>query len=111
MPYPGMNKTEVKWMDDCTTAIKGVNKKTGKPYTPGEKIAICKSQMMKSKGAEFTGIDKDIFDKIESLELKVVAQLLRNKRARNVVQAKATYEALLAKSGYDVDILESLLSK
>jgi hypothetical protein len=111
MPYPGMNKTEVKWMDDCVTAVTGKNKRTGKEYTPGEKIAICRTQYEKSKGAEFTSIDEDILRNIEDLELRVVAQLIRSKRSHNAVGAMATYEVLLAKSGYDITILESLLNK
>jgi hypothetical protein len=107
----GDDAKNTAWMEKCVSSITGKNKRTGKPYTEGERIAICKTQYEKSKGAEFSGIDKDIFDRIESLELKVVAQLLRNRKARNAVSAKSTYEALLAKSGYDIDILESLLNK
>lgn len=55
MPYGLKNeKTEdVKWVEDCINSITGTNKRTGKPYTEGEKIAICKAKRskMKEKGS------------------------------------------------------------
>jgi hypothetical protein len=99
------------WMEKCVSSITGKNKRTGKPYTEGERIAICKTQYEKSKGAEFTSIDEDILRSIENLELRVVAQLFKNKRVYNASGAMAIYEMLLAKSGYDPKILELLLEK
>lgn len=62
----GDTKETDKWMESCVTSIKGTNKKTGKPYTEGDKIAICKATYMKKKEsrsdvAEFDGVvDLDI---------------------------------------------------
>lgn len=38
-----------KKIDDCVKAIKGINKRTGKPYTEDEKWAICTAQHQKGK--------------------------------------------------------------
>ena len=35
------------WLERCVSGIKGTNKRTGKPYTDGDKIAICKAQLKK----------------------------------------------------------------
>jgi hypothetical protein len=50
MPYgiPNETKEQTMWMEHCVSDIHGTNKRTGKPYTEGEKIAICKAQMKKS---------------------------------------------------------------
>jgi len=47
MPYGIKNETpkQTRWMEHCVSGIQGNNKRTGKPYTEGEKIAICKSQL------------------------------------------------------------------
>jgi hypothetical protein len=114
MPYGlkgGDTPEGTKWMEKCVNSITGTNKRTGKPYTEGERIAICKTQYEKSKGAEFISIDEDILRSIEDLQLRVIAQLFRNKRVHNASGAMATYEMLLAKSGYDSKVLELLLDK
>ena len=54
MPYGIKNETpeQTKWMEKCVGSISGTNKRTGKPYTKGEKIAICKVQLKKSGVSE-----------------------------------------------------------
>lgn len=47
MPYPGVSPRLTKKMEDCVSKIRGINKRTGKPYTKGEKIAICHSTIVK----------------------------------------------------------------
>ena len=54
-PYgiKGETPAITKKMEDCVGSITGNNKRTGKPYTKGEKIVICKAAIMKgmdSKG-------------------------------------------------------------
>ena len=39
-------------MEKCVDSIKGTNKRTDKPYTKGEKIAICKVQLKKTGTSE-----------------------------------------------------------
>lgn len=57
MPYGIENETkeQTKWMDGCVGSIKGTNKRTGKPFTKGEKIAICKVQLKKKGSSEAYG--------------------------------------------------------
>jgi hypothetical protein len=54
MPYGIKNETpeQTKWMERCVSGIKGTNKRTGKPYTEGDKIAICKAQLKKTGASE-----------------------------------------------------------
>jgi len=49
MPYgiPDEKPNQTAWMERCVSGIKGTNKRTGKPYTEGDKIAICKAQLKK----------------------------------------------------------------
>lgn len=55
MPYGidkklgGDSPANVAYMENCVKSVKGTNKKTGKPYTKGEKIAICKANLRKKK--------------------------------------------------------------
>jgi len=48
-PYGIKNETpeQTKWVENCVSKITGNNKRTDKPYTKGEKIAICKVQLKK----------------------------------------------------------------
>jgi len=50
MPYGIKDETkeQTKWMENCVSKITGTNKRTDKPYTKGEKIAICKVQLKKT---------------------------------------------------------------
>jgi len=54
MPYGIKNETpeQTKWMEKCVDSITGTNKRTDKPYTKGEKIAICKVQLKKRGSSE-----------------------------------------------------------
>ena len=49
MPYGGTSPAQDKKIEDCVSKISGTNKRTGKPYTKSEKIAICKSRIMKKE--------------------------------------------------------------
>jgi len=40
------------FMERCVNRISGTNKRTGKPYTKGEKIAICKNALKQKKAKE-----------------------------------------------------------
>jgi len=54
MPYGIENETkeQTQWMEKCVGSITGTNKRTDKPYTKGEKIAICKVQLKKKGSSE-----------------------------------------------------------
>lgn len=47
MPYNGETPEETKKIESCVAGITGVNPRTKKPYTKSEKIAICKSSILK----------------------------------------------------------------
>lgn len=55
MPYGtskklgGDSPANVRYMENCVKSVTGKNKRTGKPYTKGEKIAICKSNLRNKK--------------------------------------------------------------
>uniref|UniRef100_A0A6M3LBH8 Uncharacterized protein n=1 Tax=viral metagenome TaxID=1070528 RepID=A0A6M3LBH8_9ZZZZ len=53
-PYgvPNETKEQTQWIEKCVNSITGNNKRTGKPYTKGEKIAICKVQLKKTGTSE-----------------------------------------------------------
>lgn len=58
MPYGIPNETPAitKKMERCISGISGENPQTGKPYTESEKVAICKSQIMKNLSEDVSGI-------------------------------------------------------
>lgn len=55
MPYGideklgGDSKENDAFMESCVARISGNNPRTGKPYTKGEKIAICKTALRNKK--------------------------------------------------------------
>lgn len=55
MPYNverslgGDSEENTKFIEHCVSVIKGKNKRTGKPYTKSEKIAICKYSLKNKK--------------------------------------------------------------
>ena len=49
MPYGGTTPEEDKLIERCVADIKGINKRTNKPYTESEKIAICKAGVLKKR--------------------------------------------------------------
>jgi len=46
MPYSNVPKDLWAKMDRCTEAVSGTNKRTGKPYTKAQKVAICYSRVV-----------------------------------------------------------------
>ena len=50
MPFGGTTPEQDKKIDSCISQISGTNKQTGKPFTQSEKVSICKSQVMGTKG-------------------------------------------------------------
>jgi hypothetical protein len=72
MPYGidkkhgGDSPENVKKMERCVSGISDTNKRTGKPYTKSEKIAICKSRLFKKK-SEAEAI-AELLNKIDELK-------------------------------------------
>jgi ATP-dependent Clp protease, protease subunit len=53
MPYPGVAPKDVPKVDKCIADLSGkINKRTGKPYTKSEKIAICVSSIKKGASSD-----------------------------------------------------------
>jgi hypothetical protein len=50
MPYSNVPKNLWDKMDRCTKDISGLNKRTGKPYTKAQKVAICYSSVVGTSG-------------------------------------------------------------
>lgn len=63
-------------MEKCVAGIKGVNKKTGKPYTEGEKIAICKTSLGFSEDlmVSFSDLEFDEKTKTSTVEILKVGK-------------------------------------
>lgn len=100
----GDTPTSTKWMEDCVTSISGTNKRTGKPYTKGEKIAICKAQYDKKGSSAFEGeasIDPMIFEDISNYKTVYMAKVMK---ALNVGSetAEAMFDVHLARNDYDI---------
>ncbi len=57
MPFGGTTSEQDKKIDSCISQISGTNKKTGKPFTPSEKVAVCKAQVMGVKSYFFTNLE------------------------------------------------------
>ncbi len=119
MPYGvdrkvgGDSKENVNWMERCVTGISGKNKRTGKPYTEGEKIAICKAQLKKNKekraALEEVIVDEDVIEKLHETESTLIKKVIENKRVSGELQAEELFSNLLIKSNYDLDLLSILL--
>lgn len=113
MPYGvdkkigGDSPENVSWMEKCVSKVSGTNNRTGKPYTKGEKIAICKAQLAKKKEAgaslsEDFVLDPEILDRAYNLKLQFVNKIVGINKL-TYTQAEALYEAELAKKNFDLD--------
>jgi hypothetical protein len=107
MPYGipksrgGDSKENVGKMEKCVNDIHGTNKKTGKSYTKGEKIAICKAQLFGDKKSAL-----EAYDRISS---QYIDRAVRSGKARGVNEAFAQLESALSRSNYDINLLQKIL--
>lgn len=114
MPYGidkkigGDSEQNVSWMERCVGKISGTNKRTGKPYTKGEKIAICKSQMKKnkSKSSESVEIDADAATEVEEVIFNFANKLLHFNRAPTSSDAYWLAQSYLQMCNYDIELLK-----
>lgn len=114
MPYPGVNKNEEGWMERCVDGVSGSNKRTGKPYTKSEKIAICKSQLNKkrSKAAEDdTSVDDDIMEEMDDAMMNCIHKKIQAGDAATPLEAMSLCEAELAKSEFDLMRFKFIISR
>jgi hypothetical protein len=110
MPYGidskhgGDSPENVSWMERCVNGIKGVNKRTGKPYKEGEKIAICKTQLARNKekkadlNLEIT-FDMDIVDRFITYRAQYIAK--KQLAGLTATQAVSQFEADLARNNFN----------
>lgn len=72
-PYgvPNETKEQTQWIEKCVNSITGNNKRTGKPYTKGEKIAICKVQLKKTGTSEEAISEDSLRERFYQFEEKV----------------------------------------
>lgn len=118
MPYNidkklgGDSKENIKFMEDCIDSISGTNKRTGKPYTEGEKIAICKAALKrkKSSNSALDSLAEEIdFDKVERILFAYSWKAYQAGRAATLSTAYYLAEAALAKCNYNIDYLETII--
>jgi hypothetical protein len=108
MPYGiskeigGDSPANVKWMEKCVSSISGTNKRTGKPYTKGEKIAICKKRLeqVRKKSAEleldFT-LDAQLLKELDQKIFMYKQFYLNSGKAKNDREAEALVQDQLEK--------------
>lgn len=113
MPYGvdkkkgGDSPSNVKFMEKCVAGISGTNKRTGKSYTKGEKVAICKSQLKKNKSKaslEFKGVDFDVLAKYLANRAMFLHKKMKEE-GLTFSQAESLFEATLARIDFDIDRL------
>lgn len=121
MPYGvdkkigGDNPSNDSFMEKCVNDIKGTNKRTGQPYTKGEKIAICKTSLKnkksKSELIEYTGIDINAVTEVEDIIGNAIDRLVKSERAKTNTDALALVDAMLAKADFDTNILKLIFNR
>lgn len=119
MPYGidkkqgGDSPSNDKFMEDCVSKISGSNKRTGKPYTKGEKIAICKTALKRRKAKAETQQEEYVYDyeeaeNIVNSALEHIKEHLRN-LGRTDVEAEAMLEPILWRANFSVERLDKFL--
>ena len=75
MPYGLEKKLDTPknnaWMEKCVDSISGTNKRTGKPYTKGEKVAICKVQLKKTGTSDEAISEESMREQFYEFEEKI----------------------------------------
>ena len=105
----GDNPTNTKFIEDCVSKITGTNKRTGKPYTKGEKIAICKTALKNKKSELELNPDEASVNYITSTLDSLSTKLINSGKATDRQTSYYLIDALLAKYNYDVDTLKLLV--
>lgn len=112
----GDSPSNVKWMEKCVSGISGTNKRTGKPYTEGEKIAICKAQLRKSKSKseelpEEIVIEESTEDEVEDTMEQCIRKMMDSGKAKTTEEAHQMCQAMLSRSNYEAETLQFFLTK
>lgn len=122
MPYGvdkdqgGDSPSNTSWMERCVSSVSGKNKRTGKPYTKGEKIAICKAQLKRKKSKselleEEIVIDADIAEEVEMTMEGCVRKMMDSGKAKSAEEAHEMCESMLARSNHETKTLQFFLTK
>jgi hypothetical protein len=92
-------------LDKCVEGLQGkMNPRTKKPFTESERFAICNARL---KGSSST--DEELAQKYEEAREQCINKLIFSGEAKSVQEAQSIFEGVLAKSGYELDSLESNL--
>lgn len=108
MPYNipdnlgGDSPQNTKWMETCINSITGINKRTRKPYTESEKIAICKTALKKKKTT--SQAEEEINHGIDRCIMKLM------QKGKSFKQAEQEVLALAKKYEYDLERIFTDLS-
>ena len=90
-------------LEKCVIDLEGkTNKRTGKPYTRSERYAICTESIKKGHDKANASLESHVLEVLD----QNVNKLLSSGRAKTYEEAKSMAEALLAKSNYDIDMLQ-----
>jgi hypothetical protein len=108
----GDSKENVEWMEKCVSGISGKNSRTGKPYSEGEKIAICKSQHKKSKESKSELSEQEVLSVQE--EVSEVSELLKSKILKikpnlTPIELEDMKELYFQKANYNLDLLKFII--
>ena len=98
MPYPGVDDSDTKWMEKCTSSVM----ETGKDKSSA--IAICRSQLKKKKESN-SELDLVIDEEVVSTFNKYREKYLRDtKSALNVDErtAMGMFLVHLARNNYNI---------
>lgn len=117
MPYGidkkqgGDSPSNVKFVEKCVAKISGNNKRTGKPYTKSEKIAICKSQLKKNKAKASVDENYDVDNSTLARFLAYRAVFMHDRRKEGLTyaQAETMWEKALNVNSYNLN--ENLLGR
>lgn len=88
----GDNKQNDTFMEKCVSGITGTNKRTGKPYSKGEKIAICKTSLKnkKSKSSTDDTVELEFILSAISPEIDMEEQFMTDCMTKMIENGKAT---------------------
>lgn len=114
----GDNPSNTSFIEKCVNSITGENKRTGKPFTKSEKIAICKAQLKKSKAAldprqtlEFSSIDGEMMDVTNEFMSRCIQKMIDGGEAQTTEQAKMLCEKALETNDNDVEAAINYISR
>lgn len=95
-----------KEVEDCVKSIRGVNKRTGKPYTDSEKWAICKARH-EGKGKS----EIQIFEEVANATYNYANYSFKSGDSSSMTEAYEKAQVALTKANYNYEVLELIVGK